>query len=201
MSITQAEDLLRLYPAGYRLWVAQQKLMQETRRSFHTSRDLFTDKNMWAPQQNQLFFQMYQLGLFNLKVLSVGCGAAHNEKVLDQLIRKTKSAGSVRCTDMKVCPDACLPVEVLPACAAIQKYPSEVLYLSWPTYNHSWAQEALVEFKGDWLVYVGEEPGGCCADESFFEVLEKEWTEKPFCDEQHNWWGLHCSAHIYQRRT
>lgn len=195
------DQLLNLCPAGARLWQAQQKMMVDTPRSFDTGRDLFVNKTMWAPLQKELFFQMYQRGLFNLTILSAGSGAAHNEVVIDRLITETKSSGSIQCTDREPCPDACLPVEKIEAVKAVEKYPSQVLYLSWPTYTGTWAEKALRVFKGEWLVYIGEEEGGCCANDEFFRVLEEEWEDEAFVDKQHNWYGLHCYPHIYRRKA
>jgi hypothetical protein len=64
-------------------------------------------------------------------------------------------------------------VEALSAVKAVKKYgkQSKVLFLSWPNYEKTYANNALKLFDGDMVVYIGEPWGGCCADYAFFETL------------------------------
>lgn len=67
-------------------------------------------------------------------------------------------------------------VEQLSALEAVAQYPdSDVLMIVWPPYNTPMAAQALRAFKGERLVYIGEDRGGCCADEEFFRLLDLEW--------------------------
>lgn len=53
------------------------------------------------------------------------------------------------------------------------------LMLCWPDYNTSFAHDTLKAYQesgGETLIYVGEDEQGCTADDSFFELLDKEWS-------------------------
>lgn len=52
---------------------------------------------------------------------------------------------------------------------------SDVLLLSWPPYWNDLADSSLQSFKGNRLVYIGEEWGGCTATDEFFNLLDKDW--------------------------
>ncbi len=60
------------------------------------------------------------------------------------------------------------------------------------------AHEALRQFPGDRLIYIGETEGDCCAGDAFFGRLARGWqvvTEhRPV-----QWWGIHDWITVYQR--
>lgn len=74
-----------------------------------------------------------------------------------------------------------------------------VLFISWPSLYESWATETLKQFKGNKFVYIGEERGGCCADDSFFDELDENW-EWIECHNIPMWRGLHDCMSFYQRK-
>jgi hypothetical protein len=74
-----------------------------------------------------------------------------------------------------------------------------VLLLCWPPYEHSMAHDALRAYTGDTLIYQGEGEGGCCADDAFFALLDRDWIEATRLDVPH-WFGLHDYLTIYSRR-
>lgn len=51
------------------------------------------------------------------------------------------------------------------------------LFLCWPPYGDSMAYKALKAYAGKRLVYIGEGPGGCTADDNFFALLDREWEQ------------------------
>jgi hypothetical protein len=51
-----------------------------------------------------------------------------------------------------------------------------LLMLHWPPLGDKCAYDALKVFQGNWLLYAGEDEGGCTADDSFFELLRAEWV-------------------------
>lgn len=72
------------------------------------------------------------------------------------------------------------------------------LLLSWPPYGFD-ARPVLAAYPGDRLIYIGEDWGGCCADDSFFEVLTKSWARTA----EHvpvQWYGIHDVVHVYTRQ-
>jgi hypothetical protein len=81
---------------------------------------------------------------------------------------------------------------------AVKRFPDRTLLMCWPEYCKSWAVEALREYKGDIFIYVGEEEGGCCADDDFFEHLGNYWDEREQLD-MPQFFGLHDVAIIYER--
>lgn len=61
------------------------------------------------------------------------------------------------------------------ATTAVKRYTGRTLLTVWPSYNESWAYEALLKFPGDTVVYCGEGYGGCTADDEFHTELEANW--------------------------
>lgn len=85
--------------------------------------------------------------------------------------------------------------------SAAGKHPDRALFVSWPTYQGAWAEHALGAYQGDLFIYVGEGEGGCCADDGFFELLNKEWTEVGDSPHHRTWWGINCRLTAYRRTT
>jgi len=50
------------------------------------------------------------------------------------------------------------------------------LLICWPPYNDNMAKNCLTYFKGEFVIYIGENKGGCNGTDSFFDNLEKEYT-------------------------
>lgn len=94
--------------------------------------------------------------------------------------------------------------------------PNRVLLLVWPTMDN-WAAEALRQFRGDTVIYVGEGSGGCTADSDFFTLVGDEcccWGDEdekcPHADTEPlferveygpltQWSGLHDNLVVYRR--
>lgn len=81
-----------------------------------------------------------------------------------------------------------------------EKAPNSVLMLIWPPYLSSLAVNTLQSFRkngGTQLIYIGETPGGCNADDQFFDELSKNWTEV----RKNNipqWYTIHDYCYFYQ---
>lgn len=72
------------------------------------------------------------------------------------------------------------------------------LLLCWPPYAKPMAYLAAKCYKGDTLIYIGEGGYGCTADESFHDLLEREWTlDQELVIPQ--WSGIHDSVYVYKR--
>lgn len=80
-------------------------------------------------------------------------------------------------------------LEVVPrdAIAAVEEFPTEVLLMCWPPQNESCAHDALQRFQGNKFVYIGQERGGCTAEDEFFDLLEKEWNLTDMSHLHLNW--------------
>jgi hypothetical protein len=80
----------------------------------------------------------------------------------------------------------------------LQQHADRALFLCWPGYRDTFAGDALREFRGTVLIYVGEGPGGHTADDAFFYRLQREWVP----DEQvaiPQWSGAHDCLRIFHR--
>jgi hypothetical protein len=82
---------------------------------------------------------------------------------------------------------------------APRHHPDRAMLLCWPSYSEPWASWSLSSYTGNQLFYVGEGPGGCCADDGFFDLLEAEWEEVDICPAHISWWGIHCYLTEYRR--
>jgi hypothetical protein len=83
---------------------------------------------------------------------------------------------------------------------APKHHPDRALFLCWPSYAEPWAAQSLACYKGDLLIYAGEEQGGCTADDAFFELRDAEWEEVSESGRHVSYWGIHCSLTAYRRK-
>lgn len=79
-------------------------------------------------------------------------------------------------------------------------HPDRALFLCWPNYGEPWAAWALSCYKGDQLFYVGENEGGCCADDDFFEILNNEWEYVGRSLSHVTYYGIHCDLREFRRK-
>lgn len=93
------------------------------------------------------------------------------------------------------------PLRRADAVTAASRHPDRALLISWPSYSEPWAAETLRAYQGDLFIYAGEPEGGCCADDAFFELLDREWVEVGESTHHRTWWGIHCRLIAYRRRT
>ena len=54
------------------------------------------------------------------------------------------------------------------------------LFLCWPPYDTPMAYHALKCYRGNTLVYIGEDSYGCTGDEAFHDLLYREWDREWF---------------------
>lgn len=92
-------------------------------------------------------------------------------------------------------------VEVLESLESLEilekSYPT--LLLCWPPCDSPFAHQALQAFQGSHLVYVGEGPGGCCANDEFFTQLAEKWSlEKTIAIPQ--WPGIHDRFQLWKKK-
>jgi hypothetical protein len=83
----------------------------------------------------------------------------------------------------------------------VAHHPDRAMLLCWPSYDEPWAAWSLAAYKGDQLFYIGEGPGGCCADDEFFSLLDAEWEEAGDCPAHVSYAGIHCYLTEYRRMT
>jgi hypothetical protein len=78
-------------------------------------------------------------------------------------------------------------------------HPDRTLFLCWPPYSSNMANLCLKAYQGKRLVYIGEQSGGCNADDAFFKRLERNWEEVA-THRIIQWSGLHDYIIVYERR-
>ncbi len=74
------------------------------------------------------------------------------------------------------------------------------LFLCWPPYDADMAENCLRQWKGSYLIYVGEGYGGCTANDSFFKIIEDEFdilTQYQIPQ----WPGVHDELIILKRKS
>jgi hypothetical protein len=80
------------------------------------------------------------------------------------------------------------------------KYPDRALLLVWPPYNKPMAYDALMAYQGDIVIYIGEDYGGCCADDKFHQELMNNWEIVNDISIP-QWSGIHDYLTVYKRKT
>lgn len=80
-------------------------------------------------------------------------------------------------------------------------HPGRALMLCWPSYGAPFAKQALHRYRGDTVVYIGEGEGGCCADDRFHRILERDFEEIGRSSFHVTYWGIHCDLTVSRRRT
>ena len=91
-------------------------------------------------------------------------------------------------------------IQPIDAIAAINTFfDINVLMIVWPSYEDSFAFDSLSNFKGNKLVYIGEEKYGCCACDEFFKELSSEWELDEFLKLE-RWDGIHDNCYLYTRK-
>jgi len=90
-------------------------------------------------------------------------------------------------------------VEPIDADTAVKKYrDAKVLFLCWPGHNESYAADALEKFKGNKVVFIGEDRKGCTADKKFYDLLKKFWKLKMYMPLE-QWPGVNDKLFLYDR--
>lgn len=81
----------------------------------------------------------------------------------------------------------------------VLEHQDRALFLCWPPYDDPMAYDALRQYEGELLIYVGEGEGGCTGDDYFHKLVGEQfeqirYMELPF------WDGLHDALWIYKRK-
>jgi hypothetical protein len=83
--------------------------------------------------------------------------------------------------------------------AAARDHPDRALLLCWPSHDESWATSTLHAYTGDLLVYIGEDRGGHCADDGFFQHLGRAWIPVAASARHVTWRHGHSTMTAYRR--
>lgn len=80
----------------------------------------------------------------------------------------------------------------------------DTIILSWPNYDNNFAYDILKLMpKGKKLLYIGENQGGCTANDLFFELLEEKTSILEYETEKLqkcslSWFGIHDKPYLYK---
>lgn len=103
----------------------------------------------------------------------------------------------ITATDLNPPASTFFPVEALDAVEAVKKHQPDVLFLCWPPYAKLTAYNALRAFRGDLVVYIGEDSGGCTGCDKFHALLEAEWTKRHYPILR--WEGIYDGVYLLER--
>lgn len=76
---------------------------------------------------------------------------------------------------------------------------ANVLFICWPVYDDDLAVNTLQQFTGNKLIYIGEYTG-CCANDAFFEEIDKSWKCINQSDSLQSWPGIYDTLTMYERK-
>jgi len=83
---------------------------------------------------------------------------------------------------------------------AVKKWPERNVFVSWPSYEMSWAFEmARLIQSGRTLFYIGEGNGGCTADDRFHRLMDREFHEAATIRIP-QWPGIHDRLYVMVRK-
>lgn len=78
-------------------------------------------------------------------------------------------------------------------------HPDRTLFLSWPPHGQDVGTRVLTAYKGERVIYIGDDRGGATGDDRMHLILEAEWTEVD-ARQPVQWWGQHDWVKVYERR-
>jgi len=81
----------------------------------------------------------------------------------------------------------------------ILNFPNRTLFMCWIEYGSEIGLECLKLYKKNYFLYIGEDGGGCCATDSFFDYLKKHWKLKKTINIP-QWSGIRDYFNIFKRK-
>ncbi|WP_194912665.1 hypothetical protein [Catenulispora rubra] len=79
------------------------------------------------------------------------------------------------------------------------RHADRALFLCWPNNNDPWAARAVTAYRGDMLIYAGQEAGGSTADDRFFELLADRWEHTGASADHVTYGGVPCRLGVWRR--
>lgn len=106
--------------------------------------------------------------------------------------------------DSKFFQESFTDIECIDALDAIEKYKDEVgcILLSWPEYSSDLAVRVLekcLEYQIS-MIYIGEDWGGCTADDDFFEMIEEKCNMIDISESYIPFDGIHDSIYLVSKK-
>lgn len=131
------------------------------------ARDDFVKKWSWAvPSKDAIAAIAAFVGTDTL--LEVGAGSGLWARLLHEHVK-------VWATDRDPWPNAYYHIEPLDGVDAVCEFRPQALMFCWPHFSDSWDAAALAAFKGNKVIYIGEDEGGCTGSPDFHSLLDREF--------------------------
>ena len=169
--------------------------------SFH-KRNFFTRNYSWSIPSKTAINEIINF-VGNDAVLEIASGHGIWAKLLQESnvnVKPTDYISSPKRKDHISNKAYDIDIEDLSANDAIQKYKNfNVLMMSWPPYAEPMAHQALKNFNGNKLIFIGEGEGGCTGDDNFFKELNQNWNLIKEVDIP-QWPYIHDYLYLYNRK-
>lgn len=157
----------------------------------------FVNTFSWSAIPKRVYKKIgnYLKGVNVTKVIDPLCGTGFNSFMLLQ------EGLDVEASDIVLRDIQWVPVRQIDAKElVINDVEHTALLLSWIGWSESIGTEMIYMYKGDYIVMIGEEEGGCCANMTFFNELDNNWNlVQEFAIPQ--FWGIHDGVFIYERKN
>ena len=171
------------------------------REEFSFRRLIFCKNYSWAIPTPNAIDRLVEFFAGKGMILSVGAGRGLWERILEDRGLRVIATDAFKSHGVETGGRMFTEVFNMDHLTAIDSFPAATtLMLCWPSYNEDFACEALGHFRGDFIIYIGEEEYGCTATCSFFHLLDKEWNLTESI-EILNWKGIHDTIKIYERKS
>ena len=128
------------------------------------------------------------------KCLEIQAGIGWLAKALSEHGVKIEATDDFSWGFMKKVPPV-FPVKKMDRLDAIKNIDAEILIISWPHFDDAGLVDVCQAWgKERYVIYIGEDCGGCCAPEEFFEWFNADEEAPDFC--MPSWEALHDSVSI-----
>jgi hypothetical protein len=162
------------------------------------ARDAFVENFSWAVPSSKAIREICNFAAGEL-ILEVGAGicfwAFLIRKAGNCIIASDNLSSHESTTDNSFIPE----MFVMDGVQAVQTHKTNVLFMCWPGFEDPMAVDSLRAFTGDKFIYIGEDRGGCTANDEFFDLLDKDWSKVANIDIP-SWFGIYDSLSFYVRK-
>jgi hypothetical protein len=145
---------------------------------------------------DELSLEIIKNNIIGKKTLEINCGKGHWAYCLRLL------GCDIIATDSFIQDSSWITVQKLDAVSAVEKYNGKcsVLFCSWPDYEKEYAYEAVKNFTGNTIIYIGEGKTGSCATDSFFDYLTQNYEKLEIENTLQSWPFVNDSLSIYNKK-
>lgn len=92
-----------------------------------------------------------------------------------------------------------IPVRSGQAIDVAATHTDRTLLLAWPPYSTPDGAKTLAAYRGNRVIYIGENEGGCCGDDDMFDLFDRGW--RPIAEHSPvQWVGIHDYITVYERK-